>query len=94
MNSYYDILGYIGWAGDILIMIAQHSSERKIRTELMTENTWMEYSVCDERCDLPDCCDLSGTKYGTSRYSSVGHVKKPLSSQLNKYYGQYIFNTF
>ena len=26
-------------------MIAQHSSERKIRTELMTENTWMEYNI-------------------------------------------------
>ena len=85
----------------------------------MTENTWMEYSVCDERCDLPDCCDLSGTKYGTSRYSSVGHgssqasadisldvwhsvgawwvdwtCEKTLLSQFNKYYGQYIFNTF
>ena len=115
MNSYYDILGYIGWAWDILIMIT-HSSERKIRTELMTENTWME---CLWWKVWPSRLWLVWYKYGTSRYSSVGHgssqasadisldvwhsvgawwvdwtCEKTLLSQFNKYYGQYIFNTF
>ena len=49
----------------------------------MTENTWMEYSICDERYDLPDCCDLSGTKYGTSRYSSVGHGSSQVSADIS-----------
>ena len=48
----------------------------------MTENTWMEHSVCNERCDLPDYYDLSGTKYGTSRYSGVGHRSSQASANI------------
>lgn len=55
---------------------------KEIRIELMTENTWMEHSVCDERCDLPDYYDLSGTKYGTSRYSGVGHRSSQASANI------------
>ena len=36
----------------------------------MTENTWTEHSIHDERRDLPDCCDSSGAEYA-SRYSDL-----------------------